>query len=222
MFVGITVFLFSKIGAIKILHKERIPRKMKRVIVVCNHPSLLEVVIIPALFLRNVLRNPYKNIPWSTPDLVNFYNRWPWFWIKDIAIPIKREDQKEELRALFAMKQALFNNGVIVLFAEGSRTFKGTEFLFSKKGKKIRPFKNGIGMLIARTKAEVLPIWIENTDKVLPNHPNKLYAGVNIRGERVVIKVGELTRIRTTQRLGSAEEVTHKVEELLLALADEE
>ena len=139
-----------------------------------------------------------------------------------ISIPFKRGDKRQQLRALIDMEKALEKGKMIILFAEGTRTFRfdPKELLHSKTGKEMGPFKNGVGILLKRVKGlKILPLWVENTDVVMPNSPDKLFAGINIRGKRVVIKVGKLTRIRN---IGSVEEITRRVEQILLDLADEE
>ena len=220
--VGLMVLFSRLIGFVRVSHPERIPKKERRIIVVCNHKALAEVVIGPAaLFFVRFLRNPLRII-FSTPDWANFFIRWYWFWIRPISVPVKRGDKKEELKSLFAMKEVLMSGNDLWLFPEGRRTFRGTEFVVSPKGNKISKLKEGVGWLVARTKAWVLPVWINNTDVVFPNDPKKLFGGINIRGARIEIKVGKLTKMRTSLRMGSAQEITREIEQILLDLADEE
>lgn len=219
--LGLTILLLRASGQTKIIHKERHPRWKKKLIVVSNHPSLLETVLLPAsLFFPQVLLDPFSYIPWSTPDRRNFYDRWYWFWIRPISIPIDRKNRANGMRSLYEIARVLEREKIVIIFAEGGRTFRGTEFVYSKEGKRIRPLENSIGWLVTRTKAHVLPIWVEGTDKVLPNHQTKLFAGINWR-EKVTIKVGNVIRFRITKRLGGAKQITESITQALLNLADE-
>lgn len=74
---------------------------------------------------------------------------------------------------------------------------------------------------MVRTGARVLPVWVEGTDKVLLNDPNKLFAGIDLRG-KITIKIGHLLQLRVSRRLGSSQQVTQRISQALLDLADEE
>ncbi|MCG2808943.1 MAG: 1-acyl-sn-glycerol-3-phosphate acyltransferase, partial [Candidatus Portnoybacteria bacterium] len=185
---------------------------------------LLETVLVPTLlFFHQYVVNPFAYAPISTPDNYNFYKRWYWAWARPVSIPIKRGNKIAEGRILYKIKKALDQNRIVVLFAEGGRTFRGNDedFLYSTKGNKIRKLKDGIGWLVARTGAVVLPIWVEGTDQVLPNHPTKLFCAVNPRA-RITIKIGKLMRFKPSLRIGSGKEITQEIQETLLNLADEE
>lgn len=221
---GVFFFVLKIIGQIKILHYERFPHWKRKIIVVSNHPSLLETILVPTLlFFRQYAVNPFAYAPINTPDSYNFYKRWYWAWARPVSIPIERGNKTAELRSLYQMKKVLDKKRIVVLFAEGGRTFKGKDgdFLYSTKGKKIRKLKDGIGWLVVKTGARVLPVWVEGTDQVLPNHPTKLFCGINPRA-RVTIKIGNLMRFRPRLRIGSGEKITQKIQEALLNLADEE
>jgi len=222
-FLGVGLTFLDKMGRIRILHKERFPFWKRRLIVVSNHPSLLETVIIPILFYPEFCLNPFWYSPYSTPDKRNFYDRWYWFWARPRLIPIDRSNGRSEGRSLRDMKEILDKQGIIVIFGEGGRTFKGKEdeFLYSKYGKRIRRLTNGLGWLVSRTKAHILPIWVEGTDSILLNHPGKLFAGINLRG-KASIRIGNILRLNASRRFGSTKQITNKIEEALLALADEQ
>ena len=115
--------------------------------------------------------------------------------------------------------------GGLTLFAEGGRTeggrtVKGEDFLYSQKGKKIRIFKDGLGWLVLKTGALVLPVWVEGTEKVLPNRPDKLFSCPNLR-EKITIKIGEPLRFHGLPA-AKREQATQIIANALLRLADEE
>jgi len=216
------LYLFRALGIIRILHWERFPRRQGNLIVVSNHPSLVEPILILALFFRDYLVHPFKFSPWSTPDKINYYDKWYWFWLRPRTIPIDRSSVREELKAFFQMKKIVGSRGILVFFPEGGRTFKGKEFFHSeKKRKKLRLFKQGVGWLILRTNALVLPIWVDGTEEFLPNLPNKLYHTFPRFWKKITIKIGEPLRFQKSE-VNSREGITQKLITTLLNLADEE
>ena len=221
--LGLALLSLRLCGRIKVLNYQRFPKWRRKMIVVSNHPSLLETILLPALFFRQYLVNPYRYAPWSTPDARNFYTKWYWFWARPRSVPILRQNGHSEARAIFQLKRILKEEkGIVIIFAEGGRTFRGTEFLYSKSGRKrIRTLKDGVSWLVVRTHALVLPVWVEGTENILPNHPTKLFAGLRL-GQKAIIKIGEPIRFRATRRLGYAREVSERIGEALLELADEE
>lgn len=221
IFCGIFFLLFRMIGRTKVLHWERFPHWERKLIVISNHPSMLETVMVPALFFHQYMVNPFWYAPVNTPDLFNFYRRWYWAWARPFCVPIDRSNGVTEGKSLYLIRKALDAKKIVVLFAEGGRTFKGKTFLYSQTGKKMRELKRGVGRLVVRTGARVLPIWLEGTDTVLLNHPTKLFGGVNLKG-KITIKIGELMEFPTSQRIGKGEEIVKIIEQALLKLADEE
>ena len=203
---------------IKIQHWERFPRKQKGVLVVSNHPSLLEVVLVPALFFRDYILHPFAFSPWNVSDRKNYYDRWYWAWAKIRLIPIDREDNRKTFRALRKIKEILNLGGLAVLFPEAGRTFKGEEFFYSKNGRKIRKLKAGVGWLFLKTNALYVPIWIDGAEKVLPNKRDKLYHCLPNFFNCVTVRIGEPIHLEGK----SKEEITQEVALSLLKLADEE
>jgi len=215
--IGCLFYLLKSFGRIRILHWERFPRKQGNLLVASNHPSLLEPILLLALFFREYFFHPFKLTPWSIPDKKNYYDPWYWYWSRPRVIPVDRNNKREELKAFFKMKKVLTSGGRIVFFPEGGRTFKGEEFFYSKKGKRIRTLKEGAGLLVAKTQATVLPIWVEGTDEVLPNSPDKLYYCFPKFWKKITIKIGEPLNFEKA----SQEEITQKLVTALLKLADE-
>jgi len=113
------------------------------------------------------------------------------------------------------MIRVLQANQILVLFPEGSRTFKGKEFAFSQTGKKLRLLKEGIALVLQNTKALAVPIWLENTEKVLPNGK---FPFPRFWRAPIIIKVGALMFFQGLDR----PEIMQKITEALLGLADKE
>ena len=222
--LGIIFRILCLFRIIKVSHWERFPHFKGRLVLVSNHPSLLEPILLPALFFWEYLFHPFKLAPWSTPDKQNYYDKWYWFWLRPRAIPIERRDPGGKARALVKMIRVLKKGGIIILFPEGGRTFKGERFHFSKKeNKKIRDFEGGIGWIVAKTGATVLPVWVDGADNVLPNSPDKLYHTFPRIWRRTIIKIGEPIEFVPSEHPSSEERryIEEKIRDTLLELADE-
>ena len=100
--LGIGLLLLRAFRRIKILHLERLPRWKRKIIVVSNHPSLLEPMLLPALFFRSYLFHPFKYAPWSVPDRRNYYDKWYWFFARPRLIPVERGNNRAGMKVLFS------------------------------------------------------------------------------------------------------------------------
>ena len=220
---GIIFWALSSLNLIKVRHFERFPRGQEKIILVSNHPSLLEPFLLPALFFWDYFWHPFKFAPWSTPDKSNFYDRWYWFWVRPRIVPVDRSDERKEARSVVQMKNILDSNGIIILFAEGGRTCFGERFQYSSSGKRVRELKNGVGWLVLKTGAVVLPVWVDGPEKVLPNSPDrkKLFCPPRLDGI-ITIKIGGMIRFATESSYLDKEQVTSIITGGLLKLADEE
>lgn len=179
-----SIFLALKVGGfIRIEHPERIPRNRRSMLIVVNHPSLVEPFFIPTLFFREWVWSPRKWGPWSTPDRTNLQKKLMWlFWIggaRNIPVPRKlgeRESRREfvaSVRAAFRRIRAVLKiGGRVILFFEGGRTTSVPphERLRSPKGNELRPLRPTVGKLIAVANPTVLPIsvtypWVRDPKK---------------------------------------------------------
>jgi len=202
----------------EVQHWERFPKKQRKVLIVSNHPSLLEVILIPVLFFRDYIFHPFNFTPWSVPDKKNYFDRWYWTWAKIRLVPIDRENDREAFKSLKRIKEILNLGGVVILFPEGGRTYKGKNFFHSEKGRKIRKLKAGVGWLVLKTNPLIVPIWIEGAKKVLPNKTGRLYHCFPRLWRNVTVKIGKPIHIEGMNK----EEVTQEIALALLELADEE
>lgn len=222
------IFFFQRlIGRIKIVHPERFPKHWQSpelfengLIVVCNHVSLIDPFLVTCLFGDQYLVNPFKFAPYNIAEIRN-YNKWYWKWAEQVIIWVERGN-KQSMRAAFRKSVKVVNSGkILVIHVEGGRTSSASEkdlFYSPKKRKKLRHLKEGIASLIKRTKAPVFFIWIDDSDKVMPNLPGRLYSFPRL-WNKVVIKIGEIVRFDSDL---SREEITQRVVTRLLDLADEE
>ncbi len=229
---------FRVLKWIRIWHWEKFPTYKRNpdlyengLIVVANHPHLLGCMFevwLPVLFYRDYLRHPFRLRPFSVPDKGNFPDRWYWRWIKPVAVPINRKgDATEKRHEIERLIGILKSGGICVIFAEAGRTFKGTKFQRSAKGKRVRTLEGGVAVLMQRTGAAVLPIWVEDVNEALSVDnldPKKLYHRLPRFWEGVIVKVGNIIRFKGMQfeKKPGREKIVQDLTDALLELADEE
>ena len=248
--LGITICLMEAFQRIKILNFGRFLLWEGKLIIVSNHPSLLEPVILP------VMGFPWMNFPWvfsplwwrvklslswfrelqkefslskklvpvNIPDKGNFYDPPYMDIVQGINIPVDRHSNPQgRIRTILALKKILENGGRIIIFPEGTRTFKTVkESRFrTEKGKELGKLKDGAGWLALKTGAKILPIWVEGTDKVLPNNKFPLPR----LWHRIIIKIGSPFSLEnddfSTISKESKAKATQIIAQHLLELAEE-
>jgi len=136
------IFLILKWTAnIKIINPENFPKLRPGMIIVSNHPDLLncmyEIFLLPAIFFPQIALHPIKLMPWFTLDGRNFTDKWYWVWLKPRAISVQRDKTGGGVRAARKMLSVLGElTGVLIHFPEAGRTCTGKKFLLSRSGKK--------------------------------------------------------------------------------------
>ena len=141
----------------------------KGLLLISNHPSLWEAAIFPFLLFPNYLWD-LSFVPLSTPDKKNFYDKRWFVFFRPICIPISREEGSNEAATLKKIVKSLQEGRIVILFAEGGRTYRGQEFRKSQiKKKKIRPFQNGVGLIARLSKAPIVLVWTEGGQNIIPN-----------------------------------------------------
>lgn len=240
--LGISICLLEACGRIKFIHFERFPIWESKLIMVSNHPSLLEPVILPLagfpwmnfpwLFspvwtrikltlswfkeLEKEFALSQKLIPANLPDKNNFYDPTYLGIFRGINVPVNRNGHvRDRITTVLALKKILDNDGRVLIFPEGSRTFKAIRKsgMISEDGHKLGKLKDGAAWLALKTNARILPIWVDGTDKVLPNNRFPIPR----LWHRVVIKVGAPFSVLGLTR----QEASLEVARALLKLADE-
>jgi len=241
--VGVLFCLFEALGRIKFVHFDRFPIWEEKLIIVSNHPSLFEPVLLPFMGfpwmnfpwvfssqwrrfkfsfswfsrLQREFALPKNLIPVNVPDKQNFFDFGLWRLFQGINVPVDRNGSPQDrVGTISALKRILENGGRILIFPEGGRTFKTVKRgrFRSAGGKEIGKLKHGAAWLAINTGARILPIWIEGTDKVLPNNRFPLPR----LWHRITIKIGKPFLVSGNVR----EEATSEITQALLAVADEE
>lgn len=220
LFLGVILCLLRIARLVRVENAERLLPQKNGLIVVCNHPSKLDPGLTPFLFFPGYLSHPMKLTPWCTPDENEYFKRW-WFWpFRPVSIPIDRTDDtgKNQAAAARKMLRILKAGGIIILFAEGTRTFKAemdNNVLYSKTGKALGRLKDGVGFLSIASGASVVPIWLEGTDNIWPNEQ---FPDPRNWKWPITVKIGETLSF---SRENSPKEVTQEITHALLKLADQ-
>lgn len=219
----IKVIMLRAFGFMRIINWNRFPHFKEGIIVVCNHPSIIDEFFVAALFCKGFFINPFRYRPLLVVDESNFYNSWYFFLLRDCMISTKRGDSESEAAAFRQMAEAIKNGRVVIIFAEGGRTFKGKdgELRFSDKGNKIRRFKHGVGLLVKMTGALVLPIWIKGTDDFFLNSNERLFSFAIRTAATFSLKIGHLINFKEKSKKEKARQITERIEGAMLQLADE-
>lgn len=205
------------LGRMTIYHAERFPHFGKKIIFVANHPSLIDPWVVAALFAKGYLQSPFRCAPLIVADKKNFCeSRW-WRWMSLIMIAVNRDDKQSSASSFLQMREALNNGRNIIIFPEGGRTFRGTEFTTSIQGNRIRILTGGTALLVKKTEATVVPIWISGTDEFFSNTGKGFFRRLNPI-KRISVKIGKPIDFH---KLSTREEIIQVISNSLLSLADE-
>jgi len=210
--------------------KPKLNPKPKGLILIHNHPSLWEPILLPFLFFPRFLFD-FSFIPFITPDKKYFFEKWWFSPFRQVCLPVPRGNLGGEMRILRKMKSVLDKGNILIIAPEGGRTFKGTKFKIIKNGeidfsnslkennkaKGIRRFKRGIGWLVARSQAEILLVWTEGGDKIIPNFSRPRFAFPRF-WKKTIIKISKVSNLR--RKRISEKEIVDILENMMLELGD--
>jgi 1-acyl-sn-glycerol-3-phosphate acyltransferase len=152
-------------------------------------------------------------------DRINFYDKWWFLPFRSVMVPVDRGDRRKQAVALLKIRKAIERGRIVIIFPEGGRTFKGNpgEFLYSQMGNKIRFLREGVGLLVSKTGASVIPIGIKGSDEVVPNSRRRLWTRFVFWG-RIKMCIGQPM---TFSPEASRERITQEIAAKLLELVDE-
>lgn len=133
--------------------------KTGNVVLVSNHPSFLETVVIPAMFWYGKLTRPY-----SVTD-ENFFGGQEWLQVGSNCILVSRDGNRKASvqngRAVMMIKKYLENGSVIVYYPEGGRTCKG-ELYLTFEDRAVRWCDSTILNRATNTETVVIPVWVNH------------------------------------------------------------
>jgi 1-acyl-sn-glycerol-3-phosphate acyltransferase len=166
---GLLFFTLRLLGCVVVHNQKNISFWPKSLIVISNHPSMWEPVLLNYLFFLKTTIQPFKFVPYSTPDLDN-YNKWYWELVKGRFIFVPRHKPDVMKSAFKKMANVLRKGKILIIFPEGGRTatHKDNNWYYSRLGHRLRPLKDGAARLALETNAEILIVWINGAEKALP------------------------------------------------------
>ncbi len=141
-------FLIKIIWGLKVRGRKNVPVEGP-VIIASNHISFLDPPILGVSIPREAhfaaKEELFKNI--LLGRLIAYLN----------AFPVKRSGFDNA--ALKNSLKALKNGGALIMFPEGTRS----------RTKDLLPFKRGIGYVVSKTKAVVIPVYIKGSNRLKHN-----------------------------------------------------
>ena len=225
LFIGSALFVLRLFRIWKVTGMENLPTLREKgnrgIVIVSNHPSLLEPIILPGIFAHWYFFD-MKYGPWNMAETGNF-KRGLFRLLEERIIFVDRKSQTSKAHGFLQAKILLESGTIVLIFPEGGRTCSGKlgRFLVDSNSSgteenkpKIRPFTKGAAMLAIQTQAIVVPIWVEGTDKVSPNgkaarYPfPRFWRKVNVAIGRPIVFPADV----------SAETATHELEKAVLGL----
>lgn len=206
-FIGVNRYHVQRLNT---LMAQLIMDPQKQMILVANHNSHLDTLILMTLFPDKLLHRVH---PVAAADYFLTSPLLSWFALNMMNIvPIPRKKITKENNPITKMEEALERGDSLILFPEGSR---GDPEI-------MKPFQNGIGHLIARNPhIPIVPVFIRGAGRSLP------------KGEMVILPmfcdvvIGEPVRFNEQNKENespdpdethlSKQEITQRLEEAVFA-----
>lgn len=156
-------------------------------LIIANHPSLPETIVIPTLFWLWGLTRHESRIPWSVADDQLFGGSIS-FYPSLRCIPVSRKEPRKYPTSKEILRR-LSSGGNVCVYPEGGRTGKGDTFITVGE-RRVRPCVAKPVRLAALAGAMVLPVWVDNPNADRPSSFLKEYWRL-WTGERMVITFGQ-------------------------------
>jgi 1-acyl-sn-glycerol-3-phosphate acyltransferase len=190
-------------------------------LVICNHPSPVEPMLLPFLWYPWALFR-WGWAPYGLPAK-EFYDKW---WVapfRPLAVAIDRSSLRRGLETSKRIQQMLKEGKVVTIHPERERIYASgdNDTRVSATGKRMKKFRPGTRRLILSTGCRVLPVWIDGGERLILNrsdHPSDRWVHLPRIWRQVTIKIGEPMEVPS---LGK-EDILDYFEDVLLELADRE
>jgi 1-acyl-sn-glycerol-3-phosphate acyltransferase len=149
-FWGWTYVACNPIWHLKIEGRRKIPWRGPAVLV-ANHASLIDIVVLFALF------RPFKWVSKAENFKLPFIG---WNMTLNDYVPVVRGNKESIVRMMEECRRHLANGSAVLIFPEGTRTRDGN----------LLPFKDGAFRLAAEVGCPLVPIAVHGTGDCLPKH----------------------------------------------------
>lgn len=151
---------------LKVIGKENIPAKGQRICFVSNHQSLADIPLIQLAIPPMTGFVSKKEL-----DKVPFLN----LWMRGVKnVSLDRSSPRDSLKAIMKGVEQVKSGYPMLIFPEGTRS--------GQNG--MRAFKQGSFKLALKAKAQIVPVTIDGTHRLLRSKP---FAALPFRKVRVVI-----------------------------------
>lgn len=220
MFIAVCVLLLRVLEIWKIKGVQNFPTRAQKgdrgLIIVSNHPSLLEPIALLALCAHWYVFT-LKYGPWNIAETKNF-RRGLFRLMEPRLLFVDRKSKLSRFSVLRQATELLQGGAIFLLFPEGGRTssVSSEQLIVAKNGARIRSFEVGAGFLAIKTKAMVVPVWVEGTDKVSPNRSDARYSSLFRFWKPVTVTIGKPVIFAEGV---TAEQATRYLEKTVLDLA---
>lgn len=164
--------------------------KKENIIVVSNHQSLFDIIVIMAYLPRHVsffAKKELKKVPILNKDIEKMEHEF-----------VDRNQSTKALEQLQKMGERLKRNFNILLFAEGTRSETG----------EVLPFKRGAFYLAATTKKNIIPCYIHGTNNVLRKNSKLFYPS------KVTLSLGKMIKISDQQHLNDEKKLSKELQKV--------
>lgn len=127
-------------------------------IVASTHESFLDPPVVGAYVPRHVWHMARRTLFFSGEKRSRFRT-----WLGGLAGIIEVDRDGTGLGALRGAEEKLLAGGAVLIFPEGTRSQDG----------EVQDFRPGVGLLVKRTRARVLPVSVDGTRRVWPRGRNR-------------------------------------------------
>ena len=145
------------------------------VLIVANHPSLIEPALIPGLGWPRMLQSPRHYFFWSMPDRRLFPRGLKWIHLaRGIEVDRSLPSSLYNGRALNRAKAILQSGQTVVIHGEGGRTFKWRDRqwystppkLLTAGERELGELNPAILRLAIKADALILPLWVNMPSEI--------------------------------------------------------
>lgn len=168
------------LGILKIHGKNNLPKlpikKYKNnghqsgLLLIANHPSFYEPLILGYIFVIYIVRNPFKYFPYSCPDFNNF-NKWYWSIFKERFIFFNRSNKRLCAIACSKAIRILKRGRIVIIHPEGGRTSScpvDQVLLSTKNGDQLRPIGPMAVRMAIKSHCLIIAAWVKGTEEAMP------------------------------------------------------
>jgi 1-acyl-sn-glycerol-3-phosphate acyltransferase len=171
-FFAIIVLTALLLGRIRVQNYWRTWHLLRagNVLIVSNHPSLLEAFATPALFCVWHFFGLSKCFPWNVADknLLGKHGEWMYPGLR--CVPITRsgfDSRPSQIKAVRSIAKLFSRKGTLIIYPEGGRTCKGTIFT-TYCGRRVRECNTTVVNMSVARGVRIVPMWVEYGDSSKP------------------------------------------------------